>query len=132
MFVISTKIDYGVLMMVELAKTLPGTFLALSDIAKKRNISEKYLSQLIQPLKQAGFVASKEGSSGGYRLAKSARQISLQAIIEALDGPIQLVRCLEDKDKCPANHHCVTQSVWRELQQDITKLLAHKTLHDIL
>lgn len=133
MFVISTKLDYGVALMVELARnSSASSFLALSDIANKQHISEKYLSQIIAPLKQANLVISKEGKTGGYKLARAAKQISLQNIIEALDGPVQLVRCASDDKTCPAEHKCAVQPTWLALQHDINKLLANKTLHDIL
>ncbi|MFA5995725.1 MAG: Rrf2 family transcriptional regulator [Patescibacteria group bacterium] len=131
MFVVSTKVDYGLLLLLELAKKSDSGYVSLHSIADKVHLSEKYLSQLILLLKQAGLVKSKEGKGGGYYLARKPKAISLLEVVTALEGPMRLVRCLEPKG-CPANHNCLVNPVWAELQQTVQKYFKHKTLQDLL
>lgn len=133
MFEVSTKVDYGLLIMLDLARVYTNQeYLALSEIANRHEISEKYLSQLIMPLKQAQLVISKEGKNGGYKLSKASQDITLLHIIEALDGPVQIVRCMDAVKDCPADHQCKVQPVWKQLNKDIIHLLQNKTLQDFL
>lgn len=129
MFEVSTKVDYALLILLELAKL--DDYRSLNDIAEQHHISPKYLSQLIMPLKQAELVASREGKGGGYKLALPMGDITLRAIVEAVDGPLQLVRCMAEDKSCPASHACQTKPVWHKLKKDIYQLLDHTTLHDL-
>ena len=86
MFNLSTKSDYGFIVMLELAQKYQRGLLSLSDIARRRKLSSGYLVQIIQPLVKAKLIVSKEGKSGGYQLARNPKQISILEIIEALEG----------------------------------------------
>lgn len=131
MFDVSTKLDYGLLVMVALAEHWPNQYSSLQTIAEHNHISGKYLSQVIIPLHRAGLVKSKEGKNGGYALTQAPASISVRNIVEAIDGPLQLVRCMKD-DHCPAERQCGTKSVWKKLKYDIYQLLEAKTLADII
>ncbi len=130
MFDVSTKVDYGLIIMVDLAKQFGKSYLSLQDIAEKNNVSAKYLSQLIIPLKQAKLVQSKEGKGGGYILTKQPDRITLKEIIEAIEGPLQIVKCMHSE--CPAQNKCKTKPVWYKLKHEIYELLNKKTLADII
>lgn len=135
MFSVSTKIDYGLLIMLDLAKrakSSTGTYISLQDIAEQHDVSSKYLAKIIVPLKQAGLVASKEGKDGGYHITRPADRISLKDIVEAVDGPLQLVRCMHPDVQCPAERGCKTRPVWDGIRQDVYTILEHKTLHELL
>ncbi|MBI4406884.1 MAG: Rrf2 family transcriptional regulator [Candidatus Kerfeldbacteria bacterium] len=131
MFEVSAKVDYGLLILLELAKTGTNDYQALADIAAKHNVSPKFLSQVIIPLKQHGLVTSREGKRGGYKLARPLAVITLRALVEAMDGPLQLVRCMTDTKLCPAEQACSTKPVWQKLKLDIYQLLDRTTLHDL-
>lgn len=130
MFDVSTKVDYSLLIMLVLAKK--NAIVALSDIATANNISQKYLSQLMSSLKQAGLVVSREGKGGGYSLAKTPAEISIRDIVEAVDGPLQLVKCMDSDQHCLAEQHCVTKPIWSSLKKDIYNLLQSKTLAELI
>ncbi len=108
MFKISTRGDYGLLMLSALAKMQRDgrEFVPLKEIAMAKKLSIPYVSQIILCLKEAGFVTSKEGRDGGYRLAKDAAQIPMMEVLEVLEGPIAPVKCCEKgmikKKKCPS------------------------------
>jgi len=135
MFKISTKGDYGLLLLSAIAeKTNAGrAFVSLNEIAKERKLSLPYLSQIILPLKEAGLVKSKEGRDGGYCLAKAPREISLMQILEALEGPVAAVRCCGDKSaECGSKSSCNLKSTWQEANTVLVTFLGSKTLEDTL
>lgn len=125
MFKVSTKGDYGLLLMTALAEHFVKNGMALVSlkmIAEEKNLSLSYISQLILPLKNAGLVLSKEGLGGGYLLAKHPSEISLLEILEALEGKIAPVKCTSAKlEKCQCENSCNAKSAWH----DAISLLAH-------
>src|SRR4030043_711904 len=127
---LSTKIRYGSRAMVELASHYGEGAIELKEIAKKENISPKYLEQVIIPLRTAGLVESVRGSKGGYSLAKSPSEISLKDVIEVLEGPLRLVDCLADPKICQKIHSCVTREVWNEATNAINRVLGSVTLEE--
>lgn len=131
MFEVSTKVDYGLLILFELMQAGPNSYLSLADIADKNHVSQKYLSQVIIPLRQAGIVASREGKGGGYALTRSPDKINLRVVVEAIDGPLQLTRCMTTTHQCPAEHGCGTKPVWHKVKQSIYQLLEEQTLANV-
>jgi Rrf2 family protein len=131
MFQISTKIDYGLLIMLELAR-YSGQILPLSPLAKVLGVSSSYLSQITKSLQDAGLVKSKEGSGGGYYLAHQPENIKVLNILEALSGEIK-VRCSHSKTKtCPHYKDCGLRSVWPLLLGDIKNGLAQRSLASLI
>ena len=98
--IISTKIRYGARAMLELASHFGEGPIELREIARKENISQKYLEQVIHPLRAAGLVKSVRGSKGGYALAKPPSEIYLNDLVDILEGPIHLVECLRNSKVC--------------------------------
>lgn len=132
MFNISTKIDYSLLIALELARHSGGDYISLHDIAEHHSVSIKYLSNIITPLKQAGLVESKEGKTGGYKLTRNPASISIKDVVEASDGPLELVRCMDTASRCPVESTCGTKPVWHSLKKDVYEILNRKTLQDLL
>jgi len=129
---LSTKGRYGTRLMLELAIHYGKGPVALKDIAKRQEISEKYLWQLISPLKIAGLVNSTRGPSGGYTLAKKPSEITLNDIVSVLDGPLCIVDCVKDPSLCKRSANCVTREVLSETSEELSKVLASKTLEDMI
>jgi Rrf2 family cysteine metabolism transcriptional repressor len=129
---ISTKIRYGTRAMLELASHYGGGPVELKEIAKKENISLKYLEQVIIPLRTAGLVKSVRGSKGGYSLAKPPSEICVNDLIEILEGPINLVECLNDPKTCQKSPICVTRDIWREVSDTINGIFHSITLQDMV
>src|SRR5512139_1822464 len=125
---ISTKVRYGVRAMLELASHYGKGPIDLKAIAKKEDISLKYLEQVVIPLRTAGLVKSVRGSKGGYSLAKSPSEISLKDVIEVLEGPIRLVDCLADPKICRKIQSCVTREIWNEATDAINRVFGSVTL----
>jgi len=125
---LSTRTRYGVRLMLALAVNYGKGILLLKDIAEKEEISEKYLSQIIIPLRTGGLVNSVRGAKGGYSLAKSPAEITVKEIVEILEGDICLTDCLKDSASCERITECATKRVWEKLSGAISDVLGSITL----
>ena len=128
---LSTRTRYGVRMMLALARHYGQGSVYLKDIAKSEEISEKYLSQIIIPLRGVGLVHSVRGAYGGYSLAKAPSEITLKDIVDVLEGDC-LVDCVRDPGICPRTQSCASRDVWDLLGGKISELLASVTLEKLL
>jgi len=117
--------------MLELALNFDNGTIFLKDIAKKEEISEKYLSHLVIPLKSSGLISSSRGAHGGYRLAKSPSQITLKEIVQTLEGSISCVECVKNPSICPRVSKCATRGIWEKLDEKISDELSSVTLEDL-
>ncbi len=129
---LSTKGRYGVRLIIDLALHGGEDPVLLKDIARRQGISEKYLWNLITPLKTAGFVRSMRGAHGGHRLAKDPSEISLKDIMRVLEGPLCLVECVENPSSCKRSQTCITRDVWCEASQGFMKTLDAMTLEKMV
>ncbi|MDD3776113.1 MAG: Rrf2 family transcriptional regulator [Actinomycetota bacterium] len=129
---ISTRGRYSTRLMLELASKYSQGPIFLKDVSQAQDISLKYLSQLIIPLKIAGLVKSTRGAHGGYTLSRSPEKITLREIVEAVEGPIAMVECINDPHICSRYRHCVSKDIWAEITQDIYQKLDAVTLQDCL
>ncbi|WP_440895934.1 cysteine metabolism transcriptional regulator CymR [Amphibacillus sp. Q70] len=121
---ISTKGRYGLTIMIALAKCKDQKPLSLKSIAQNHDLSEHYLEQLVPALRNAGLVKSVRGAYGGYKLARSASQITAADIIRTLEGPITPVEGIEDEE--PAQ-----QSLWIRIRDAVKDVLDTTTLADL-
>ena len=129
---ISTKGRYALRLMFDLADH-PGQKLSLKDIAKHQEISMKYLEQIVPSLTRAGLIRAVRGAQGGYTLLKSADEYTILEIIEAVEGKIAIVACLETPtNTCPRYSQCPTIHMYEELNENIINYFKSKTLQDLL
>jgi Rrf2 family protein len=103
----------------------------LKDIARAEEISEKYLSLLMIPLREVGLVHSIRGAYGGYCLAKTPSQINLGEIVEVLEGNC-IVDCVKDPSACPRISVCSSHDIWAFLDEKISETLRSITLEQWL
>jgi Rrf2 family protein len=125
---LSTRGRYGVRLMLELALHYGEGPVLLKDIAERQGISEKYLWQLINPLKTTGLVNSLRGSRGGYVLGKAPEAISLKEILRILEGSLCLVDCVDDPSLCERSPFCISREIWGEASRGMQQTLAETTL----
>ena len=128
---LSTRSRYGLRLMLALAKNYGKGNIFLKDIAHDEEISEKYLSLIIIPLKGVGLVNSVRGSSGGYTLAKEPAKITLKDIVDVLEGDC-LVDCLKDPKSCSRVSTCATRDIWTLLGGKISETLSSITLEQLV
>jgi Rrf2 family protein len=129
---LSTKGRYGVRLMIDLAAHYGEGPILLREIAKREEISEKYLSNLVNPLKAMGLVEATRGVHGGYVLGKLPAEITMKEIIEILEGPLCLVECVEKPAACDRTAHCITRDLWRETADGMAQVLGKYTLADMV
>ncbi len=129
---LSTKIRYGTRAVLELAFHYGEGAIDLKEIAKRQEISVKYLEQVIIPLRTAGLVKSARGARGGYSLAKPPSEICLYELIETLEGPLCLVDCVRDTKVCKRSPFCVTRDIWSEVSETLKKKLKSITLDEMV
>lgn len=119
-------------MMYELALNYGRDSVIIKDIAERQNISEKYLSKLIMPLKGAKLVNSARGSHGGYVLARNPSAITLREIVEVMEGGITVVDCVKNSNVCDRADSCPTRDIWCGLERSISGYLDGITLDEIV
>ncbi len=131
---LSTKGRYGLRAMLDLAQNKEEGPIASHTIAQRQDISERYLEQLLIPLKKAGLVKSIRGSQGGYVLGKAARDISVGDIIRVLEGPLAPVDCVNEvnPDDCKRADHCVTRLIWAKVRDSVAEILDSYSLEDLV
>ncbi len=129
---LSTRARYGVRLMLALAVNYGKGPVYLKDIARGEEISEKYLSLIIIPLRTAGLVNSTRGAYGGYQLARDPAQVNLKDILDILEGETCLVDCVRDPSRCPRVPTCVTREIWCLLGGRISEVLGSISLLDLV
>jgi Rrf2 family cysteine metabolism transcriptional repressor len=136
----STKAEYGVRLMVELGRQTGSQPVALSAVAEVENLPLSYLEHLVAKLRQAGLVTSTRGAHGGYRLARPAGEITMDEVVEALEGQIAPMECFhstpEGKVQCShefdGDHACATKLLWTRVQGGVNKALSGTSLADLV
>jgi Rrf2 family protein len=106
--------------------------ITLKDIAARQEVSEKYLSNLIPLLKNAGLVNSVRGSQGGYSLARLPSEITLKDILLVLEGSMCLVECTEKPMLCQRSEDCLAREVWSEVTGKMLEALESFTLETMV
>ncbi|KAF1085161.1 HTH-type transcriptional regulator CymR [Sporotomaculum syntrophicum] len=130
---LSTKGRYGLRAMIELAQSTEEGPITIHSIASRQDIPERYLEQLMAPLRRAGLVKSVRGFQGGYILVKNAEDITAGDIIRALEGPIAPVECVSEvsPEACERSEHCVTRDLWIKMRDSIAEVLDAYSLADL-
>ncbi len=140
----STKAEYGVRVMVELARRAGGEPIPLAEIAAHDGLPLAYLEHLVARLRKAGLVDSRRGSRGGYMLARPSSEITMAEVVEALEGSIAPIECIsqapdgsivcsrEAKRTGSEPHVCPTKLLWTRVRFSIVNTLRETTLADLL
>jgi Rrf2 family transcriptional regulator, cysteine metabolism repressor len=130
---ISTKGRYASRVMLDLALNDTGEPIRLKDIAKRQEISEKYLEQIISILNRAGYVKSIRGAHGGYRLSKKPEEYTIGMILRLTEGSLAPVECMgENASTCDRKSGCATVVVWEKLYEAINSVIDNITLADLV
>jgi Rrf2 family transcriptional regulator, cysteine metabolism repressor len=130
---VSTKGRYGLRAMMDLAAhQANGKPVFLTDIAKRQNISEKYLEHIFATLKSAGFVNTMRGRKGGFLLAKTPSEITAANIVNTLEGPCTLVDCVSQPTTCNKSDACASRDIWSLLGTKIDEVLSGFTLDQLV
>jgi Rrf2 family protein len=129
---ISTKGHYGLRALIELAHRYgDGRPTQSGDVAARQAIPESYLEQLMTTLRRAGFVRSVRGPQGGHSLARPPGEIRVNEVIEALEGPIVAIDCLDEASDCAKGGGCAQAEMWAAVRDAVVSVLANTTIADL-
>lgn len=130
---ISTKGRYALRLMMDLAENNTGSPISLKDVAKRQDISDKYLEQIISILNKAGYVRSVRGAQGGYMLKMEPQNYTVGMILRQTEGSLAPVACIEDDEiVCDRQQQCVTSIVYKKINDAISAVVDNITLQDLV
>ncbi|RUO37442.1 Fe-S cluster assembly transcriptional regulator IscR [Aliidiomarina shirensis] len=128
---LTSKGRYAVTAMLDVALHKEKGPVPLADISERQGISLSYLEQLFARLRRSGIVSSVRGPGGGYQLGREASEISVAAVIHAVDESIDATRC-QGKSDCHGGTRCLTHSLWSNLSERIDEFLSAITLAELV
>ena len=130
---ISTRGRYALRLMLDIALAESEMPVRIKDIAKRQELSEKYLEQIVSVLNKAGLVRSSRGPQGGYRLVRAPEEYTAGEIVSAIEGGFAPVACLESEtNECPRHQTCATLRLWQKLDDAIRGVMESVTLADLV
>ena len=130
---ISTKGRYAIRLMIDIAEHDRSGNVSMKDVAKRQNISLKYLEQIVNMLGKAGYLKSRRGSQGGYQMTKEPEEYTVADILRVTEGDFAPVACLEGgENTCPNRTRCSTIKMWTGLYKVVDEYLSGITIADLL
>ena len=128
-FTVSERLHSALILIERLAHSQE--LVRVSEVAGELGLSVGYLEEVAGRLKKAGLVEAKTGPSGGYRLSRPLSQIPFLDLVEAIEGPMDLVAC-QSKAGCAATNICRSRHVWDRLQQQLKTQFHSMNLAELL
>jgi len=129
---LTRKGDYAVRVVVELASEPAGATVRTVDLGRRTGVPRAYLTKIIQALAREGLVRTQRGTRGGVALVPRPQAISLRRVVEALEGPIRLNRCLVHPGLCDRTPMCQVHAVWARIQSLVTRELDAVRVADLV
>lgn len=123
--------EYGILGVIYLSEQSDDRVIALSEIADAKEVPEKFLAKIFQNLTKAGIVRSHRGVKGGFSLSKDPHTTTVKDVVEAIQGPYHLVKCLHDKNCCEKYDYCPIRSVLQEAEEELLEVFDSYTICDL-
>ena len=130
---ITSRTEYGIRILITLARGEGDAFLSLAEIARREKLPHAYLEQLVRDLRRAGLVSSTRGQSGGYRLARPADEIAMADVVRALEGPLLEMPCAgaTDLEHCDRPQPCSVHEVFQRVHESLSLSLGATSLADV-
>ncbi len=133
MLQLTTRGNYGILAVCYIAQKANHGYISIDEIVESSQIPKPYLSKILQDLCRGGILVSRRGSGGGFTLASFPQDISLQQVVEVVEGKISLVNCLSGSPcVCGNMTDCPVAPMWGEIQKFILEIIASITIDDII
>lgn len=130
---VSTKGRYALRLMIDIGMNDSGEPVRIKDVARRQEISEKYLEQIISVLNRAGYVRSIRGPKGGYVLTKDPKEYTAGMILRLTEGNMAPVSCLEQEvNDCARQGQCATLELWKRMDAAIKGVVDTVTLEDLI
>jgi len=119
-----TKALYAARAILDLSMHTGEGLIQLKEIAKRQDVSEPYLEQLMIPLRRAGLIVSVRGAKGGHQLAKHPSEITLADVVEATEGSVSFVECVDDQSACSRSSACALRKAWQQSVETLNACLS--------
>ena len=129
---LTTKSRYATRMLLDIAMNEEDGLVSIKDIAMRQEMSLKYLEKLMRDLKKEGYLISKLGAHGGYRLARLPSEILLGELVHALEKNEPCYGCEEIHATCPRSDVCLTRTMWEEASKAMYDKLNEFSLADLI
>ncbi len=129
---ISKLTDYGILLLVELARESGGAHQNARELAERTGLPQPAVSKMLKTLSGSELLTSQRGSKGGYALARAPQEVSVAEIIRALEGPIALMECVAGPGHCEQESHCDLRDPWQRINQAVQDTLERVTLAELV
>ncbi len=132
---LTTRSRYGTRLLLDIALNQDKGWVNTTDIARRQNISQKYIEKLITGLRRGGLIESKRGPFGGHKLAKPAMDVTVGDVVRALEEKVALTQCAEGEPicgECFLAGECVTQFVWIEASNVLMQTLDSYRLGELI
>jgi Rrf2 family iron-sulfur cluster assembly transcriptional regulator len=123
--------EYGIRALLYLAQQPSGKVCFISEISLGQDVPENFLAKILQTLSKGGIVKSHRGVKGGFSLARPAGDVTLKDVVECLEGPVYLNKCLIGPDACDRCQACPVHPVWKEAQERLLEVLGGATLKSL-
>ncbi len=133
MLSIPTKPRYGLRALLDIAMhQRPDGPVMLRDIARRQQISERYLEHVLTSLRNAGLVKSIRGAKGGYYLGRTPADVTVMDVFSATAGTPELVECIAHSDSCNRSDLCATRILWSRVHEAMSRVMRETTLQDLV
>lgn len=123
--------EYAIRTMIHLAENEDRDIITIKEIAEQQNIPEKFLRKIIPQLCAAGLIKSYKGNGGGISFQKKPEEITPFEIIQAVEGPLALNKCLIDREFCSNTRWCSVHTLWCELLAMMRQKLSSKSIKEL-
>ena len=132
---LSSRARYATRAILDLSQLVDQGPVQIQDIAERQNIPIKFLQQILVALKMTGFVQSRKGPGGGYMLSMRPHEITLGAVLRAMDGPIAPISCVSvtkySECGCPNPEICALRGTFKEVRNVMSDVLDSTTFEDL-
>ncbi|HXP62520.1 MAG TPA: Rrf2 family transcriptional regulator [Dongiaceae bacterium] len=132
---LSLRGEYALRALVVLGLDYDRPVVRIQTISERQNIPKRFLEQILNELKSGGFVQSKRGMAGGYRLARRPEEITLAAVVRHIEGALAPVSCVSEgyyqKCSCPDESRCAIRSVMKEIRDAVVEIAERVTVAEL-
>lgn len=125
---LSTKGRYATRVLLDLALHQGEEPVPLRDIARRQQLSLRYLEHLVAPLIAGGMIRSTRGPKGGVSLVRPPEEVGLDEVIQLLEGSLAPVECVDNPEVCSRSDYCATRDTWSEMKKALEGVLRSTTL----
>lgn len=123
---LSRKSDYALRAVKHMANLPKGKLGSINSVAAAESIPREFLAKILKDLTRSGILVSYQGVTGGYRMAKTPREVNFLNVIEAIDGPLHLNLCTEDACRCERHKNCDMKGFWEAQEKTFKKFLTRE------